>query len=158
MYPHMSREHFGVFLLDAGSFFFFFKSHWTLSSRLITMLGVYHHYRVFHLCVILQTSSENPWARGNNLDSCFTAEETEEEKQRVSHWDTERARLRGSVFKVQSSNAYSEHYNRETRQPSKSSMKCWILLFSLYSALEHICVDGDGSNRKNVIKWQLYPI
>ena len=85
-------------------------------------------------------------------------EETEEEKQRVSHWDTERACLRGSVFKVQSSNAYSEHYNRETRQPSKSSMKCWILLFSLYSTLEHICLDGDGSNRKNVIKWQLYPI
>lgn len=45
------------------------------------MLGVYHHYGVFHLCVILQTSSENPWARGNNLDSCFTAEETEEKNQ-----------------------------------------------------------------------------
>lgn len=49
------------------------------------MLGVYCHSRVFHLCVILQTSLANPWAKGNYLDSCFTAEETEEERQRVSH-------------------------------------------------------------------------
>ena len=112
------------------------------------MLGVYCHYGVFHRYVILQTSSENPWARGNYLDSCFTAEETEEEKQRVSHWDTERACLRGSVFKVSEFKRLLRTLQQGNKTASKSSMKCWILLFSLYNALERICVSGDGSNRK----------
>lgn len=92
----VSASGFSFWMLES----YFFKYYWTPSSRLITMLSMYCHYQVFHLCVILQTSSENPWVRGNYLDPCFRAEDTEEAKQRVSHRDTEKAYLRDSVFRV----------------------------------------------------------